>query len=240
MKKSESRKKISTKDIASKAKALGLKSAVPVMHVASQLHPFSAAACAAFEEYNKWKLDKFLNELDADKIKLTDEDEQDYAMVHVFFSCWRYVQRTSRMEKVVLFARLFQNYCTERAFESKERTETYDEYLAILDELSYREFQVLSILYELENDTKYNPATESRVPSDKLKDSLWAEFKLRAETEAGVPKEEFNGFMTRLSRTGLYQPNVQPFFSSEKGDLTPNFYSFISTLRLEGDRNKVQ
>jgi Cdc6-like AAA superfamily ATPase len=37
--------------------------------------------------------------------------------------------------------------------------------------------------------------------------------------EERVAKEEFNGFMTRLSRTGFYQPDVQGFFSSEKGTL---------------------
>ncbi len=236
VKTSENRKKISVKDSASKAEGLGLKS---VVHIASQFFPPTAAAYAAYDEFNRWKLFKFLDELDAGKIKLTDKDEQNYAMVHVFFSCWRYVERTLRTEKIALFARLFQNYCTERAFESEDRTETYAEYLAILDELSYREFQVLSILYQLENDPTYVPSTESGASYDDLRDEFWEKFKKKAETEAGVPKKEFNGFMTRLSRTGLYQPDVQGFFSSDKGVLTSNFHSFITALARDNSSEQI-
>ncbi len=91
-----------------------------IIHVGSQILPCTAAAYAAYDEHNKWKLIKFLEELDAGKIALTENDEQNYLMVHVFFSCWRYVGRTLRLEKIKLFARAFQNYCKTRAFQTKK------------------------------------------------------------------------------------------------------------------------
>lgn len=210
------------KDIESKGEELGLKHLVPtIIHVASQISPWTAAAYAAYDEYNERKLVKFLEELDAGEIALTEEDEQNYLMVHVFFSCWRYVGRALRDEKIKLFARAFQHYCKTRAFENEETTEIYDEYLAILDDLSYREFQILCILCEFE-----------QAVGEERRD-FWSEFFDSLETKLHISRNAIPGILQRLNRTGLYEP-IQGFLSPSngliRGKLTPNFYIFLELI----------
>jgi hypothetical protein len=216
------KKKLTAEDTLAKAEHLGLQRLAPaIIRVASQIFPYTSAAYAAYDEYNEWKLVKFLEELDAGEIELTEEDEQNYLMVHVFFSCWRYVGRTLRLEKIKLFARAFQNYCKTLAFENEETTEIYDEYLAILDDLSYREFQILCILCEFE-----------KAIGEERRD-FWSEFFDSLELKLHISRNEIPAMLQRLNRTGLYH-DVEGFLSSSeglvRGKLTPNFYVFLELL----------
>lgn len=213
--------------------ALGRLAKSPFVQTLVQFIPgvgpaFGIAVATTYEEIYKIRSHAFFEELGKGNITLTEEDVQNNEFLHAYHNTLKYVMETRTKEKIRLFANLFIIYYRNKRFD--EDADEYEDNSKILHELSCRELQVLIILYELESDPKYVHSTESGLPRENLRDKFWGEFKKRAENEAGVPKGEFNGFMTRLSRTGLYQPDVQGFFSSGKGGLTPNFYSFFTAL----------
>jgi len=55
-----------------------------------------------------------------------------------------------REDKIRLFADLFSNYCQNRCFDAD--ADIYEEHMNILQDLSYREFQILSILARFEHE----------------------------------------------------------------------------------------
>jgi hypothetical protein len=213
------KKEPSAEGTPAKAEYLGLKHlGTAIIRAGSEFSPIASATREVYDEYNNWRLDKFLEDLDARKTALAEEKEQNFRMVHVFGSCLRYVERTSSEPKIKLFSSAFQNYCETRAFESEEATEIYDENLAILNDLSYREFQILCILCNFE-----------RTVGDEQRD-FWSEFFDSLESKLQISRDEIPGILQRLDRTGLYEP-IQGFLSPSNGfihgKLTPNFYSFF-------------
>ncbi|MBA7701441.1 hypothetical protein ES703_110179 [subsurface metagenome] len=99
-----------------------------------------------------------------------------------------------------------------------------------MDGLSYREFQILLIL------KKHEEATPQREGENELQRAqrLWAPFQSECAKTLKIPKDEINGILNRLNRTGLYQTIIGMYFdyAGDRGRLTPNFYKFIERLEV--------
>ena len=122
------------------------------------------------------------------------------------------VENTRREEKIRLFALLFRSYWETGTF-TPESFDQYEEELAIVDELSYREFMLLSILDRLEQQHPLQPGM-NRLQRAR---TFWTEFQKKAAETLGIDPAEVEAHLQRLSRTGLYQPITGSYLDYEGG-----------------------
>jgi len=153
----------------------------------------------------------FFDELAAGEIQLTEEiiDSDDF--LHAFFTTIKAVFATNREQKIRYFALLLKNATLGDCIDSIDQ---YEEYVQILDEMSYRE---LSILFILE---KYCSKKTEQGSSD-----AWKRVFDETERIYNIPREEIIAILTRLERTGCYEKGyVQMSRDFVPGRLTPIYY----------------
>jgi len=157
----------------------------------------------------------FFDELAAGRIALTEEIVQSEEFLHCYFATARAALNSRRREKIRMFARLL----TSAADDSMDFDE-YEELLLTLDMATSRELGVLRLLRQYET----NPADE-RLNALQKASIYWLEFETAACDEFRIPQREFNAFMSRIQRTGLYREFVGTFvgYTGNRGSTTPLF-----------------
>ncbi|MDH5763746.1 MAG: hypothetical protein OEZ51_12240 [Nitrospinota bacterium] len=205
----------------------------PIVRSLIQLVPFgigSAIDVALMGKINNMKTERtrvFFDKILENNIALKEEQLEDKEFLHAYFATTKAYLNTQRHEKIQLFAQLFSRYCEKGIFEA---IDDYEESLSILDELSYREFEILLILNEFENK---NPIKEGQ---NYLQRALvyWENFINQIEQDIGLLREEIPGVLERINRTGLYQTFTGGFmdYTGDVGKLTPNFQRFLKELDL--------
>jgi hypothetical protein len=178
------------------------------------------AIVSTFAFLKRSRIRAFRNELTLLNLHLTEEDVQSREFIEGFIAAAGKAENATREEKIRLFARLFRSYWQSGRF-TPEAFDEYEEDLAIVDELSYREFMLLSILHRLETQHPLQPGMNKLQRARKF----WAELEREAGELFGVPTQEVEGLLQRLSRTGLYQPITGAFldYTGGLGHLTPRF-----------------
>lgn len=138
----------------------------------------------------------FFDELAKGNIVLTQERIANEDFLHSYFATARAALNTRRREKIKLFGRLFINYCKGAGVAD---TDTYEETLAVLDDLTLRELQVLLLLRDFESKNPILPgeSTLQRV------NRFWASFIQRVVDECGISKTEVSGYLGRLTVQGF-------------------------------------
>lgn len=138
------------------------------------------------------------------------------------------VSRTERDEKIRMFARMLSNYDTIVVGSTKD---DYEELLRTLDGMSYREWQILLTLKNLEDDEPRRRSQSS------LPHNYWPEFTDKAARN-GVPRDELAGFVTRLVRTGCFQLIDQSAFRGDKmmGRTTPILIRLVEATETEPEK----
>ena len=202
----------------------------PVLRALVQLVPFGigtaadAALTTIITNIRKDRARAFFDELATRGFPLTEDEIQNEDFLHAYFATCKAAFNTRQREKIRLFARLLHNYASKPT-----EFEEFEEHLSILDGLSYREFQILLIL------KKYDEANPQREKENELQRTqrFWASFQSECTKRLKIPKDEINGILTRLNRTGLYQTIVGTYlnYAGDRGHLTPNFYRFIEKLK---------
>ena len=117
-----------------------------------------------------------------------------------------------------MFARLLKSSLVASGPSS---TDEYEDFLHILDDLSYREIQALRIFDEL----------SSNVPRNDEQNDLqwihvfWQDFEDQLCRHLNIPQEEVADFMLRITRTGCYATLTGTYWESTgaKGMLTPTY-----------------
>ena len=172
------------------------------------------------------RLRDFFDELQEGKIQLSPELIESEDFLHCYFSTLKASMNTRRSEKIKLFAKLLSaSFREDRPIDIDE----YEEFLSIIDELSYRELYILFKLYKYYD--KY-PKQENESDHDRA-NRFWDEFLNDICNDLGLIKDEFNPLLTRLNRTGCYEPFVGTFWENdgEKGKLTSVFYKIKELIR---------
>lgn len=178
----------------------------------------------------------FYDELAKGAEYLTEELIRDHDFLHRYMATARAVASTHHKEKIRIFARLLLHAAST---EYLLRDVRFEEFLAILDDLSIRELHVLSILQSFE-DTHPPEATEKEGKESMSGDDLqramrfWEKFEITVEAECCIPTDQLGGFLTRLSRTGLYEPFSGTYwnYTGGKGRLTPLYMEFAEWVHL--------
>ena len=183
----------------------------------------------AYTRHRERREREFFDELERGEILLTDEQIESNEFLHAFTASYRAALNTRQEAKIHLFARLLVRYSQG---DLTAMADEYEEFLALLTDLSYREFQVMLLLYRIRQTHVFN---------DKHR-SMWQEFERSVETNLRVSRDELPGVLERIKRTGLYRAfptNGNDEFSDFRqndsvGYLTPNFDKFIAALNIEG------
>ena len=168
----------------------------------------------------------FFDELSRGEVELSEELIESEDFLHCFFITWEAGVKARRREKTALFARLLKSAFTEN---HPRNIDEFEEFVSILDDLSFEEWRVLTILDSYSNRPR-TPDQNDLIWSR----TFWDNFQSRVEQELGIPKGEFTPFMNRLNRKGLYDQIVGTYWDYDGGIgmLTPRFHrlkSFVSS-----------
>ena len=163
-------------------------------------------------------------------LRPTEEEIRSREFIEAFIATASRTEKSKREEKIRLFARLLGSYWRDGVF-TMESYDMYEEDLAIIDELGYREFVVLSTLEKYESKYPIQPGM-NRLQRAR---QFWAAFVGEIAQEPKIKPEEVEGYLQRLSRTGLYQPIVGSFldYTGGLGYLAPGFQRLKARLAAD-------
>jgi len=168
------------------------------------------------DEIKSDRLKVFFDELAQGKRDLTDELIQSDSFLHAYFCTLRAAMNSRQHEKIQNFARLLDSSLDPTLHVSDDE---HEELLALLEEISLREF---AILRDLRSRELSHPRQEGE---NALQHAwrYWKDFKMATVETYGVPDESFNAFMARLERTGLYLRITGNYldYSGDIGTTTP-------------------
>lgn len=201
----------------------------PVIKALVQLIPYGVGgalhelASARAQEIKDKRMRVFFDELAS--AVLSESLIQNDDFLHALFSALKASINTRRQEKIKLFARLLLNLAGRDI--SKDSDE-FEDMLKILDELSHREMQ---ILLTLEHYEAMYPSDGDR--PDLILPEYWNAFVQNACELLKIDKQELEGMLARLSRSGCYVDLTGTYFDYEhgQGQLTPLYYRLKAWVR---------
>lgn len=203
----------------------------PVLRMLVALHPALAVAdagiMASYAYFQNRRLQVFADEFTTLGLTISEEDAMRQEFFDAYTSTAQRVLMESRDAKIRLFARLFGEFVNSGCAAPIDR---YEEHLAVLDEISEREFKVLLLLqrHELKCPQK---AGENRLQRTRR---FWTDFESDAKEELGISSDNLQAVLTRLTRTGMYQEITGGYFDygGGRGYLTPALADFLDGLGL--------
>ncbi|MBI5216430.1 MAG: hypothetical protein HY960_11825 [Ignavibacteriae bacterium] len=192
-----------------------------------------AALTTHLQKLQEKKLRIFFDELGKGQKELSIEIIEEVDFLHAYFATVNAVLRAYRSEKIQLFARLLLNFGKRESLENYSIDE-YEEYLAIIDELSWREIDFLIILADIE---KEHTQRSSLLPYQVVEKSAIIREKLNARLLSiyHMTEDEIDSALIRIMRTGFYHPIVGGYgggsFTNAPGKLTDSFYKFLERIK---------
>jgi hypothetical protein len=177
------------------------------------------------------RLKTFFDELEAGKIQLTRELIESEDFLHCYFATVRAALNSRRREKIQMFARLLKSSAMPLSFSG---TDEYEEYLSILDDLSYREILVLATLERYTGQFPLGPEENELQRANRF----WDDFTKELEHNLGLPAGEIDGVLTRLNRTGCYETFTGAYldYSGGRGRLTATYFRLRKLVEAEDGR----
>lgn len=204
----------------------------PAIRALIQLVPIVSVADAALvtkiEKTRTERARVFFDELGNGTVQLTQEMIESEDFLHCYFSTLKAASNSHRREKIRYFARLLTSSITLSEISTIDE---YEEYLSILDDLSFRELELLIVLsrYEKEyflQDDK-NPLQRAN--------RLWDQFSPEVCSKFSISDGELDGMLARLNRTGLYKTIIGTYvgYNGGRGELTPMYAKLEKMIRAE-------
>ena len=184
----------------------GIGSAIDVVLMKTLEHIQRERTMAFFDELAK-------GDVIVDEELLKSED-----FLHAYFATTKYALNTRRREKIEMFARLLKSSLTEKDISNIDE---YEDFLKVLDELSYRELLALRIL------DKYSSTARSEAQKDlKWTNQFWDKFEEDITNELKIPKDQIASFMDKIARTGCYEMFTGAYwdYTGGKGKLTSMYW----------------
>lgn len=186
----------------------------------------SASVEAVLATYNQMGIKRqiaFFEELRKDPNKLTEGVINSEQFIHKFLITYRAIIMTNRKEKIEYFARLLKSSTIDLYGIGIDE---YEECLGIIEDFSYRELQILSIIDKnFQNDPEPNENEENfNQRWDVWKKQFYPKLRNNIINTLAIRGEDLNDVLIRISRSGLYK-QIQ-YIAGENGDgtLTPLFY----------------
>ena len=160
----------------------------------------------------------FFDELAKDDVVVDESLLESEDFLHAYFATAQYAFNSRRREKIKMFAKLLKSSLVEKDISDIDE---YEDFLKILDELSYREILALNTLDEYSS----TPRTEDQNDLQ-WTNQFWEEFEQRLSKELNLPENQVADFMNRIARTGCYEMFTGGFGgpTGGKGKLTPTYH----------------
>lgn len=179
------------------------------------------------ENIREDRLRTFFDEIEKGEVALSPEVIESEDFLHAYFSTLNAAAKTRRREKIKLFAHLLLSGATGRGVNNSDE---YEDYLAILEDLSYRE---LVLLAALERNETFGGLRTAENPHATVAE-YWNLFLTGAALSLGISKDEVAGMLVRLTRTGCFEFLPTGRFNSVPGigRLTP---TYAKLKQLVGD-----
>jgi hypothetical protein len=200
--------------------------ALPI--VGSIMAIFDASVLASLEQYREKQFQIFLDEIASSglnpDVPIPDSKQGD--VIRAILITTEAVARSHREEKIRAFARLLISGLQEPP--RIAILDEFDDYVSILDEVSWREWQMMAILSEYED--RYRSVTHE--PDYKEIREYWDKFVADLTLRLGIPAPEASGLIARLGRTGLYEVLVVSLYGGNVtvGTLTGTYYRLAEVL----------
>lgn len=192
----------------------------------------------AAEAYNKIHIERaaiFFEELDKGQIELTQEVIQSEEFLFSLFAALKASLYTRQKEKVRFFAKLFAKHLTENQF---SQADEYDDYLKILDELTFREIYMLYRLKQYEDTAHLIEVDENDEDKDdelRVAGRYWRDFSREMHETLGIEYPEIAGLLTRAGRTGCYAPitSMTLGYRGDRGKTTRVFEKLVEMIDMK-------
>lgn len=192
----------------------------------------------ASEAYNKLHVERatiFFKELDKGNIELTKEIVESEDFLYSLFSALKAAIYTRQKEKVRFFAKLFVKKYVENGF---SQADEYDDYLKILDELTFREIYMLYRLKEYEDTVHEIEVDEDDEDKDdelRIAGRYWRDFSREIHETLGIEYPEISGLLTRAGRTGCYSPmtSMTLGYRGDRGKTTRVFEKLVQFIDMK-------
>jgi len=170
----------------------------------------------------------FFDELAKGDAVVNEELLESEDFLHAYYLTTKFALNSRRREKIKMFARLLKSLLKENEIRSIDE---YEDYLKILDEISYREFLALKVLDEYSE----TPRTEEQNDLQ-WTNQFWEDFESRLAGELNIPIEQVVDFMNRITRTGCYEMFTGSFwdYTGGKGKLTPTYQRLKNFVKDRG------
>jgi len=191
----------------------------------------------AAEAYNKLHVERatvFFEELDKGEIELTQEVVQSEEFLFSLFAALKSSLYTRQKEKVRFFAKLFATHLKKNQF---TQADEYDDYLKILDELTFREIYMLYRLKQYEDTAHLIEVDEDDEDKDdelRMAGLYWRDFSREMHETLGIEYPEIAGLLTRAGRTGCYAPitSMTLGYSGDRGKTTRVFEKLVNMIEM--------
>lgn len=198
----------------------------PILRGLVQLIPlnigaaYESALLTKLNEYRAERLRTFFDELESGRIELSRDVIESEDFLHSYFATLRAVLSTRRRQKIRYLARLMKSAFSADRFESVDQ---YEELLAIVDDLSFRELVALSILAECETATPQEAIENELQRANKL----WPAFEKKVADRLGISATDLSPLLTRLQRSGCYAEITGGYYdyTGGRGRLTSLYYA---------------
>ncbi len=183
---------------------------------------------SSYNQILKNRTKTFLDELVNGDIELSAELIESEDFLHTYFSTFKAALFTKQREKIRLFSKLLINGITTSLI---NKSDEYDDYLKILEELTSREITILFILNNFEDK---NPITEGVNPLQRA-GVFWVEFEKEIFNQIDISPSELNGLLTRIQRTGCYQEITGSYwgYTGGQGYLTETYHKLKRLISLK-------
>lgn len=160
------------------------------------------------DQIKQARLRYFFDELARGKVHITPETIESNDFLHCYFKTVRAALNSRRREKSQMFARMLAASLNSSLFAGLDQ---FEELLDALDSMTVREFGVLKLLKEYEDE--YAPR---QFETDVARiQAYWKDFQEKACSLFEIESLEIDSFLERLQRTGLYSRNTDAFWDSD-------------------------
>lgn len=153
------------------------------------------------KELKEKRLQTFLEEIEEQLENYSLEILDSENFLHCYLITIQSVLKTRREEKIRLFANYFANAISTNFFESIDE---YEELLSILDELSFKEIQLLNVLSKFEEN---HPFEEKKSKITTIEE-YWDDFKKEISTQFQHSEDYIQSLILRLTRSGFLIPFI--------------------------------
>ena len=206
-----------------------------VIRALIQLVPFGIGGAVdvvltkTLENIQKERATVFFHELATGNIVVDEKLLECEDFLHIYYATTRCALNSRRREKIQMFARLLKSSITESEILDVDE---YEDFLKILDELSYRELLALKVLDEY----SATPRTEEQNDLQWTR-QFWDDFEQRLADELSLPKDQVPGFLNRIARTGCYEIFTGMYwgYAGGQGKLTSTYHRLKKFVEVDNE-----